>query len=345
MSITSLEKRFGFSSVEAGSIGLPFEVAIVLSVVFVSYFGERSHKPRWLAVGLILQGIASFLFVLPHPIFGAYQAGSSEFQDLCSASSVNGTLPDSDCTGANYYAYSIFLAALFLLGIGAAPLYTIGLTFLDDIVYPKQVPLYMGVFMATIVVGPVIGFLFGGVFLSIYVDLGVETSLTPQDPSWVGAWWMPFTILGLLSFLIAVPFFLFPRQLPNSDEIRAERMKEMVKVIRGDLTQCKSFREMLRAFPHQLKHLVLNPPYLCLCFGLGTMFLLISGQVDFSAKYIESQFSLTASSAAFVVGGIAVTSAGQQNKVFAHYVTKIDALCERSKECLNLRRTEFPSYA
>ena len=309
VSITSLEKRYGFSSVEAGSLGLSFEIAIVLSVIFVSYFGERSHKPLWLGVGLIIQGFGSFLFAVPHLIFGRYQEGLSLVHELCVAGT-NDTSLDSDCAGAEYFAYAIFIAALFLVGIGAAPLFTIGTSFLDDIVRPKYVPLYMGVFFVTIVFGPVIGFFFGGVFLSIYVDVSVETSLTPDNASWVGAWWIPFIITGFLSLLIAIPFLMFPRKLPNSDEIKAERMKEMAKVIQGGFKRCDSVQEKLRAFPLHLKHLLLNPAYIFLCLALGTMFILIIGQVDFAAKYIESQFSLTASSAGFVVGSIAVTTAG-----------------------------------
>lgn len=307
VSITSLEKRFRFSSIEAGSIGLAFDIAVMLSVVFVSYFGERSHKPRWLAIGLVIQGFASLLFTLPHWIFGTYQAGSSGFQELCTTG-VNSS--DSDCYSANYIAYSIFLVSLFIVGIAAAPLFTIGTSFLDDIVRPRYVPLYMGVFLVTIVFGPVIGFAFGGIFLSVYVDIGVETSLTPEDPSWVGAWWIPFIITAILSFVIAIPFLMFPRQLPNSSEVKAERMKEMAKVLHGDITKNKNFKETVKVFPEHLKHLLMNPSYVCLCLALGMMFLLISGQVDFSAKYLESQFGLTASSAAFLVGGIAVTSAG-----------------------------------
>lgn len=309
--LTSLEKRFKFSSVQAGSIGLMIDVAVLLSVVFVSYFGERSHKPRWLGVSLIIQGVACLLFTLPQWIFGNYIAGSTgELQELCMAEGSGGNATEIECSSANYTALVIFLVANFILGIGISPLFTIGTAFLDDIFFPKYVPLCMGLFYSTTVIGPVLGFVIGGSFLSFYVDPSVETRLSPTDPAWVGAWWMPFLVTGIMSFLVSIPFFMFPRQLPNSAAIKAERMKEMAKVLHHDLTRDMNFKDTVKAFPQHLKQLILNPSFMFLAFALGAMFLLISGTVDFSPKYLETQFSLTATAASYVVGVHGVTGSG-----------------------------------
>jgi hypothetical protein len=36
-----------------------------------------------------------------------------------------------------------------------------------------------------------------------------------QERSFYGAWWIPFVIGGILSFLTAIPMFGFARQLPS----------------------------------------------------------------------------------------------------------------------------------
>ena len=38
----------------------------------------------------------------------------------------------------------------------------------------------------------------------------VETDLTPEDPRWVGAWWLGFVILGSGAIITSVPTFFFP---------------------------------------------------------------------------------------------------------------------------------------
>ena len=167
----------------------------------------------------------------------------------------------------------------------------------------------MGVYHTTIVLGPVIGFVLGGLFLTIYVDVGSETRLTQDDPGWVGAWWISYIFNGGISFLIAIPFFMFPRQLPNSDVIKAERIKEMATVLKEKLPENKTFKDEVKSFPAHIKALLLNPSYLCLCLGLGTMFLLISGLVDFSPKYLESQYRVDPSTSAYIIGAVGIVTA------------------------------------
>ena len=307
--LSTLERRYRLPSVASGSIGVIFDFAIAISVVFISYFGERGHKPRWLGSGLVLQGLGCWLFASPHVLFGRYEVGSiNETIEICSAEP---NMTDSDCLSSNYIAYVFFITAFFLIGIAAAPLFTIGTSFLDDIVRPRFVPLYLGVFYVTTIVGPVLGFVIGGVFLSIYVDIGVETRLTQDDPGWVGAWWISFVLTGGLSFAISILFFLFPRELPDSNIVKAERVKEMAKVLQEKLANDKTFKDVVKSFPHHIKSLLLNPSYMCLCFALGTMFLLISGLVDFAPKYLESQYNVDPSTSAYFVGATGVVSASK----------------------------------
>jgi organic anion transporter 4A len=88
------------------------------------------------------------------------------------------------------------------------------------------------------IIGPALGFGLGGLFLSVYVDPSVNTHLTPRDPGWVGAWWLCYIVCGVLCLVIAFPFFLYPRLLPNSSEIRELREREMA--LRGE----RSCREL-----------------------------------------------------------------------------------------------------
>ena len=43
-----------------------------------------------------------------------------------------------------------------------------------------------------------------------------RTELTPENPLWVGAWWIGFLAGGAAALLIALPILGYPRQLPGN---------------------------------------------------------------------------------------------------------------------------------
>ena len=218
MVLSSLERRYQFPSLAAGFVAVSFDFAVLFSVIFISYFGGKGHKPRWLGISLIIQGIGAFVFSLPHFVFGRYEVGlRGELQfEACA----DGEDFSADCDSANGFALAFFIGGNLLVGVGAAPLFTVGTSYLDDIVHPKHVSIHLGFFYLLSVVGPALGFGLGGAFLSIYVDPGVSTFLEPSDPGWVGAWWLCFVFSGIVSVLLSIPFLMFPRLLPDSHLIK-----------------------------------------------------------------------------------------------------------------------------
>ena len=141
--------------------------------------------------------------------------------------------------------------------MGAAPLFTIGTAYLDEIVHPKYVSVHLGVFYMIVVVGPALGYGLGGAFLSVYVDPTEDTLLEPSDPGWVGAWWLCFVFSGVVSILISVPFFFFPRRLPNSEAIKKARVQEMARSYSSRFQSTDpdetDFGSIVKSFPTHLK--------------------------------------------------------------------------------------------
>ena len=88
---------------------------------------------------------------------------------------------------------------------------------------------HLGFFYAFSILGPALGFGLGAAFLSIYVDFWEETSLELTDPAYVGAWWLCFLFGCVLSWIIAIPFLMFPRLLPDSHLVKEERQKQMAQ--------------------------------------------------------------------------------------------------------------------
>ena len=243
---------------------------------------------------------------MPQFIFGSYQVGSNAKARLESCDA--GVDFSSDCSTTNN-SFALVLAFFFigkiLIGIGAAPLFTVGTAFLDDIIRPKHISFTFGFVYMFAVIGPALGFGLGAVFLNTYVDPWLETNLEPEDPGWVGAWWLCYIISAVLSWFLAVPFLLFPRLLPNSDLVKKERELEMAQMYkRKYLQEDTNLLTKLKSFPYHLKQVVTTPSWLFITGSVSFSILVLSGMITFAPKYLESQFTLTASSASLIAGGV-----------------------------------------
>lgn len=86
--ITTIERRFGLRSRQTGLVASGYDIASFLCLVPVTYFGGRvgASKPRLIAWGIILLGLGSLTFALPHFLVGPYRATMST-TNTCAASS------------------------------------------------------------------------------------------------------------------------------------------------------------------------------------------------------------------------------------------------------------------
>ena len=264
------------------------------------------HYSLWLIHFLFTCSPCSgaFIFSLPQFVFGSYQIGSNAKARLESCDAEVDF--SSDCTSSNSFALAFFFIGNILIGVGAAPLFTVGTAYLDDIVRPKHVPIHLGLAYLLTVVGPALGYGLGGAFLSIYVDPWLETDLQPEDPGWVGAWWLCFTFSAVVSWLLAIPFLLFPRLLPDSHLVKKERELEMAQKYKGKygLKEDTDLIAKLKSFPYHLKQVVMTLSWWFITAAICSSIIVLSGMVSFAPKYLESQFTLTASSASLISGGV-----------------------------------------
>ena len=66
------------------------------------------------------------------------------------------------------------------------------------------------------------GFVLSSIFLSLFVETGVQTSLTPQDTRWIGNWWLGIAIAGGLGAFWSPWLFGFPKEFPLTRARREE---------------------------------------------------------------------------------------------------------------------------
>ena len=140
--ITSIERRFDLHSYQSGLIASAYDLAACLCLTFVSYFGGSGHKPRWLGWGVLIMGAGSLVFALPHFATGPYEVEVDEGLGTCPANR-SGVACGSRTTGPSGYQL-VFMLGQFLHGVGATPLYTLGVTYLDENVKSSYSPVYIG---------------------------------------------------------------------------------------------------------------------------------------------------------------------------------------------------------
>jgi len=75
-------------------------------------------------------------------------------------------------------------------------------------------------FFLVIASGAVVGFVCVSSFLSMFVELGVQTSLTIHDTRWVGNWWLGFAIFGAICVFWSIWLLGFPKHIPSAKKQR-----------------------------------------------------------------------------------------------------------------------------
>ncbi|XP_055641042.1 solute carrier organic anion transporter family member 4A1 [Toxorhynchites rutilus septentrionalis] len=347
--ITTIERRFGLRSTQTGLVASGYDIASFLCLVPVSYFGGRigASKPRWIGWGVAVMGLGAFVFALPHFLVGQYRATNSE-QNVCSslAELVNGTnaatavhlLGEScsldgssaggglDSTENLSWNVWFFFTAQLLLGAGASPLYTLGVTYIDENVSKKMSSVYLGIYYTMAVVGPAAGYVIGGQLLLFYTDMFVVDSsslgLTPHSKVWVGAWWIGFVFMAAFCLLLALPILAYPRALPGS-----EKLEKVSEAHKGDVGQQKQTFTKIREIPTALAALLKNPTFFFLNLAGASEGLVISGFAVFLPKLIENQFSVTAVWSALLMGIITVPAGGGGTFLGGYLVKKLNLSC------------------
>lgn len=234
--ISNLEKRFHLKSSHSGIIPSCYDIAALLASFPVSYYGGRGNKPMYVGVGVIIMGLGSLLFCLPHFTTGEYELnqvkGSAD--DVCFI--VNSTDPSISTTrpADNIHDYKwVFIVAQLLHGVGACPMWILGVTYLDENLMPDQSSLYIGTYYAFSVIGPALGYLGGGSLLDLHTDIdvpGLNITITSDHPNFVGNWWLGFLINSFFCFAVGFILIGFPKVLPGYAEKHANRPDETYQI-------------------------------------------------------------------------------------------------------------------
>ncbi|CAH7430885.1 solute carrier organic anion transporter family member 1B2 [Phodopus roborovskii] len=326
-SITQIERRFDIPSSFAGLIDGAFEIGNLLVIIFVSYFGSKLHRPKLIGIGCFIMGLGSIFTAMPHFFMEYYRYSSEDDINslrnstwICLANqttSLTGASPEivgKDCEKVSKSRMWIFvLMANMLRGIGETPIVPLGVSFIDDFATEGHSSVYLGILNTVAMIGPIIGFLMTSVFARMYVDIGYvdmrNIRITPLDARWVGAWWLSFIVSGIFSIISSIPFFFLPK-IPNTSQ-RERKNSASLNVLKTDegknhmtnlVKQEKKAAVDMTGFLYSLKSILTNKLYVI--FLVLTLLQISSfiGSFTYIFKFVEQQFSKSASQANFALG-------------------------------------------
>uniref|UniRef100_A0A8C6HJ09 Solute carrier organic anion transporter family member n=1 Tax=Mus spicilegus TaxID=10103 RepID=A0A8C6HJ09_MUSSI len=329
ISISTIEKRYEMKSSLTGLISSSYDISFCVLSLFVSFFGERGHKPRWLAFASFMIGLGALVFSLPHFFSGRYELGSI-FEDTCLTR--NSTRCSSSTSLLSNYFY-VFVLGQLLLGTGGTPLYTLGTAFIDDSVPTHKSSLYIGIGYSMSILGPAIGYVLGGQLLTMYIDIamGQSSDLTEDDPRWLGAWWIGFLLAWLFAWSLIMPFSCFPKHLPGTAKIQAGKTSQTHQNNSTSFQHTdENFGKSIKDFPTAVKNLMRNTVFICLVLSTTSEALITTGFATFLPKFIENQFGLTSSFAATLGGAVLIPGAALGQILGGVLVSKFKMKCKNT---------------
>ncbi|XP_025042726.1 solute carrier organic anion transporter family member 2B1 isoform X2 [Pelodiscus sinensis] len=249
----------------------------------------------------------------------------SNSTDLCqpdiSISTRN--LNDTDCTLRAVKESREVLLILFigqtLLGVGGVPIQPFGISYIDDFASERNSPLYLGILFAVTIIGPGVAFMLGSAILRFYVDIDKippeEIQLTHKDPRWVGAWWLGFLVAATLTAFSAIPYFFFPKEMPKEvvkgSESEVKKSKDLLNELKSksEIMRSLSLTSFIKIFPKVLLRNLRHPVYLLVVLAQVNLSAMVAGLATFMGKFLERQFSLTASFANMIIGSVNIPGA------------------------------------
>ncbi|XP_023179421.2 solute carrier organic anion transporter family member 74D-like [Drosophila hydei] len=312
--VTTLEKRYKIPTKTSGLIIVGNDVSMMITSVLAGYFIHKGHRARWIALGFF----TIFIFcVLTCSLHFAYGAGEDalkltrEFGDFKDISEYTANAhkdhklclsTESGCTQSDgtWVPPLVLFVAQFIAGIGISLFWIVGVSYMDDNTEKANTPALLSISAFLRMLGPALGYSLASVCLRWYIEPHLEPLIKPGDPRWLGAWWVGWLILAVVTFIITIMMFMFPKELPSSNARRLQL--EEAGIQNPKQHRDLSISDMMRS----IKRLMVNKVFMYNSFASSFYFFGYLAYWIYTPKYIETQYRQSASMASMATGTIAL---------------------------------------
>jgi len=319
--LSTVIRRFDLTASEGGLISSSYDLGVCLALIFVTYIGGQGHKPKWLGWGCVLIGCGSIILTFPHFFSSEFKINVRD-DTFCDQ---NDTKHQSCSDKVRQLRYLFYIGQI-IIGIGASPISTLGITYLDENVPQTKSSLYHAIFCSFRLIGPGFGYLLSGIFLNHSTNLQSKNRLKTDDSQFIGAWWIGFGILGITSFFTSFFVLLLPKQLPGTEKFRENREKEIheEKVTQNIEIEEKVFIEKFKNFPKRLQMLSQNTAFVMVTLLGVTDSAVTSGLATFLPRVIESLFQLSSALTSVLTGTLIIVGGAAAQLLSGFLVSKFN---------------------
>ncbi|KAL5284966.1 hypothetical protein ACFFRR_006968 [Megaselia abdita] len=284
--VTTLEKRFKIPSRNVGIIMSAVDIVNVFGSWFISYYGGRQHRPRLMAVGLILLAAYNSLVILPHLIYGPGNVDSVRKHEntmICGLEVNSNCIPEEN---SEYSPQIIFFIAHFIYGCGDTIYWILGTTFVDDNSPKALAPLFMSISSFGRFLGPSLGLSLASVCLKYFVSPENPPEIEHTDPRWIGAWWVGGIVLIIALIIPTIVIGCFPKAIKKQGPKESEP-----QTMKSTLQRLLKNKMIIIIIISSIFH----------AFAFGPFW-------TFTPKYIEIQFKQSPETSNMVVGSLGIVS-------------------------------------
>ncbi len=155
--LTTLERQFQLSTSEVAALTIINDASLLCVVLFVTHFGQKSHRPRWIATGAIMIGVAYLICSLPHfladPIDprSLLAGGTGRTGNTRGVCNLHNDDDKNDTTSwqcmkgdGGIGPVKWIVLGQVIWGCGAAPMFPLALSYIDDAVERHKFTSYTG---------------------------------------------------------------------------------------------------------------------------------------------------------------------------------------------------------
>ncbi|CAH0562582.1 unnamed protein product [Brassicogethes aeneus] len=198
-------KHYNIESQTVGWVIYVNEFLVGVFALFVAYYGNKTHRPKWIGVSTIFLAVAGFLIAAPE-IYKPYRNEEVDLDTLKGPSLCQPLLyrniNDAIKPELHIIAFVLVIVFLIVFSVTSISFLCHGISYIDDNISKKHSPGLIGAALA--------GFEFGK-YLGTYFSW-VPTYTSGQQNVFFGSVWL---VIIFLTFISGSIMTLFPIILPN----------------------------------------------------------------------------------------------------------------------------------